>query len=112
MNLRQKKRHLQEVRGREKLERKFPSVQEERERVVRRQEKSSANSSRIINSTNVDNEIWDFRKPTCRCQHCNALLWYEERLGPNKQTKTPSFGICCKNDKISLPAYKTLHGYL
>jgi hypothetical protein len=31
------------------------------------------------------------------------LLWYEERLGPNKRTKNPSFGICCKNGKIDLP---------
>jgi hypothetical protein len=92
-------------------ERKNPKC-ERRERVVRKQEKSSANSSRSINSTNVDNEIWDFGKPTCRCQHCNALLWYEERLGPNKQTKKPSFGICCKNGKISLPAYKTPPEYL
>jgi hypothetical protein len=92
-------------------ERKNPKC-ERRERVVRKQEKSSANSSRSINSTNVDNEIWDFGKPTCRCQHCNALLWHEERLGPNKQTKKPSFGICCKNGKISLPAYKTPPEYL
>jgi hypothetical protein len=67
----------------EKIREKIPK-RARRERVVRRQENSSTNSSRMINSTNVDNEIWDFRKPTCRCQHCNMLLWYEERLGPNK----------------------------
>jgi hypothetical protein len=62
MNLRQKNRHLQEVRGRKKLERKNSQVCKKRERVVRRQENSSTNSSRMINSINVDNEIWDFGK--------------------------------------------------
>jgi hypothetical protein len=32
------------------------------------------------------------------------LLWYEERLRPNKCTSNPSFGICCQNRKINLPA--------
>ena len=46
-------------------------------------------------SPNDDNQIWNFGKPTCRCEHCNAVLWYEERLSPNKHTKKPKFGICC-----------------
>jgi hypothetical protein len=37
-------------------------------------------------------------------RHCKALLWYEERIRPNKHTKNTSFGICCNNEKISLPA--------
>jgi hypothetical protein len=82
MNLREKKPHLQERKGRKKLgRRKFSSMEEEK-KVVRSQENLSADSSSSINSTNVDNEIWDFEKPTCICQHCNTLLWYEEILGP------------------------------
>jgi hypothetical protein len=34
------------------------------------------------------------------------MLWYEERLNSNKQSKNPRFGICCQNGKISLPAKK------
>jgi hypothetical protein len=34
-----------------------------------------------------------FGRPTFKHQHCNALLWYDERLGPNKRTKNPSFGM-------------------
>jgi hypothetical protein len=32
------------------------------------------------------------------------LLWYEEKIRPNKHTKNPSFRICCNNGKISLSA--------
>jgi hypothetical protein len=45
-----------------------------------------------------------FGRPTFKCRHCKALLWYEERIMPNKHTKNPSFGICCNNGKNSLPA--------
>jgi hypothetical protein len=48
-----------------------------------------------LHSAVVDSEIWNFGRPTFKCRHCNALLWYEERLGPNKRTKNPSFRICC-----------------
>jgi hypothetical protein len=40
------------------------------------------------------------------------LLWYEERLNSNKQTKNPCFGICCKNGNVSLPAPKEPPTYL
>lgn len=53
-------------------------------------------SSSSTTSTSIDNTIWNFGKPTYRCHHCNAVLWYEERLNSNKATKIPSFGICCK----------------
>jgi hypothetical protein len=39
-------------------------------------------------------------------------LRYEERLNSNKRTKNPSFGICCKNEKVSLPAPKEPPTYL
>jgi hypothetical protein len=65
---------------------------------------SSNNDANVVDSTMVNSEIWNFGKPTFKCRHCNALLWYEERLQPNKHTKKPSFGICCKNGKIKLPS--------
>lgn len=46
---------------------------------------------------------WNFGKPKNRCEHCNALLWYEERLRPKVKTRKPAFGICCKQGKIKLP---------
>jgi hypothetical protein len=39
-------------------------------------------------------------------------LRYEERLNSNKRTKNPCFGICCKNEKVSLQARKEHPTYL
>jgi hypothetical protein len=64
---------------------------------------SSNNNENSLANTIVDCETWNFGEPTFKCRHCNALLWYEERLGPNRRTKNPSFEICCKNEKIDLP---------
>jgi hypothetical protein len=64
---------------------------------------SSNNNENSLANVVVDSEIWNVGEPTFKCRYCNALLWYEERLGPNKRTKNPSFGICCKNGKIDLP---------
>jgi hypothetical protein len=63
-------------------------------------------------TADINSEIWNFGKRTWRCRHCDALLWYEERLNSNKQTKNPSFGICCKNGKVSLPAQEEPPAYL
>jgi hypothetical protein len=65
-------------------------------------ESSSANDSVI--AENISSEIWNFGRPTFKCQHCNALLWHEERIRPNTRSRNPSFGICCGNGKIRLPA--------
>jgi hypothetical protein len=56
------------------------------------------------NESSNSGEIWNFGRPTFKCRHCKALLWYEERIRPNKHTKNPSFEICCNNEKNSLPA--------
>ena len=61
-------------------------------------ETSSSTTSRSYDST-----IWNFGKPTYRCEHFNAILWCEERLNSHKGTKKPSFRICCKQGKIDLP---------
>ena len=58
------------------------------------QEKSSKVS--VETKKKGDADIWNFQKPKYRCEHCNALLWYEERLRPKLATKRPAFGMCCK----------------
>uniref|UniRef100_A0A453BY95 Helitron helicase-like domain-containing protein n=1 Tax=Aegilops tauschii subsp. strangulata TaxID=200361 RepID=A0A453BY95_AEGTS len=57
-------------------------------------------------------KAWNFGRPTYKCQYCKALLWCEERLNSNKGTKTPSFGICCKQGKIDLPPLREPPPYL
>jgi hypothetical protein len=45
------------------------------------EQKRAAKRARTKNSgqsTVVEDEIWNFGKPTFRCQHGNTLLWYEE----------------------------------
>lgn len=76
------------------------------------QQTSIQASSSSTPSTIVHSQIWNFGKPTYICQHCNALLWYEERLNSNKSTTNPSFGMCCKQGKIKLPPLKEPPQYL
>ena len=76
------------------------------------QETGSQSSQDTIKSACDTSKIWNFGKPTHRCKHCNALLWYEERLRPKVSTKTPTFGMCCKQGKIRLPPLKKPPQYL
>jgi hypothetical protein len=41
-----------------------------------------------------------------------VLLWYEERLTPNRRISDSSFGICCQNGKIGLPSMVEPPGFL
>ncbi|XP_062186018.1 uncharacterized protein LOC133889557 [Phragmites australis] len=84
-----------------------------RARIDNREIDEETNSqSTSANSSEVDSEIWNFGKPTYRCNYCNALLWYEERLKPKRSTTKPAFGICCKQGKINLPPHKKPPPYL
>ena len=31
------------------------------------------------------------------------MLWYDERINKDKQTKNPKFALCCGDGKIQLP---------
>ncbi|KAJ1273706.1 hypothetical protein BS78_05G005300 [Paspalum vaginatum] len=76
------------------------------------QETGSQSSQDTIKSASDASKIWNFGKPTHRCKHCNALLWYEERLRPKVSTKKPAFGMCCNQGKIRLPPLKKPPQYL
>jgi len=74
------------------------------------QEKSSKVS--VETKKKGDADIWNFQKPKYRCEHCNALLWYEERLRAKAKTKKPAFGMCCKQGKTRLPPRQKPQNYL
>jgi hypothetical protein len=125
VNRKRRKEYLDQRRKRqnvckEKIELKEPSVRMKRKETMKqkivakriRKVKDVSNEENKSETTNVNNERCDFGKPTFRCKHCDALLWYEERLDSNKQTRNPKFGICCKNGKISLLATKEPPAYL
>lgn len=56
-------------------------------------------------------EIWNFGKPTCKCEKCKAIFWYEERT-KCRGSSDPQFGLCCQNGKVDLPALKEPPAYL
>nr|GEX85798.1 ATP-dependent DNA helicase PIF1-like [Tanacetum cinerariifolium] len=34
--------------------------------------------------------------PSYQCVHCNASMWYEERINKGNQAINPSFSLCCR----------------
>ena len=62
-------------------------------------EKRKPKRSETEKRGDAESNIWNFGKPKYRCEHCNALLWYEERLRPKVKTKKPAFGMCYKEEK-------------
>ncbi|RZC18642.1 hypothetical protein D0Y65_005746 [Glycine soja] len=45
----------------------------------------------------------DIGDPVWECLHCKAMMWYDERINKDKQTKKPRFSLCCSDGKIQLP---------
>ncbi|KAL5191908.1 hypothetical protein HKD37_04G011114 [Glycine soja] len=40
--------------------------------------------------------------PIWQCRHCKAMIWYDERINKDKQTKNPKFALCCGDGKIQM----------
>ncbi|GJU82851.1 ATP-dependent DNA helicase PIF1-like protein [Tanacetum coccineum] len=45
-------------------------------------------------------------EPSYQCIHCNASLWYEERINKGNRAVNPSFSLCCQEGKLRLPKFK------
>ncbi|XP_062189934.1 uncharacterized protein LOC133892964 [Phragmites australis] len=103
---------VRRVKRKEILQQKKEAKRARIDNYMKNKDTMNEASSSTKRLQNVDSKIWNFGKPTCRCKNCNALLWHEERLAPNVGTKNPSFGICCKQGKISLPPQKEAPPYL
>lgn len=54
----------------------------------------------------------DFGPPTCVCEYCGIIVWYEERTLKRKTVLTPQFSLCCSKGKIQLPLLKQPPEYL
>ena len=87
--------------------RKRKNAQPQQPMKTKRTKVNSTTSSTCANS-----KLWNFGRPTYNCKHCKALLWCEERLNSNRGTREASFGICCKQGKISLPPQEVPPPYL
>ncbi|KAH1137286.1 hypothetical protein GYH30_027321, partial [Glycine max] len=47
-----------------------------------------------------------------QCSHCNANMWYNERVSKDKRTTNPRFSLCCGNGKVELPLLQNPPKYL
>ena len=47
-----------------------------------------------------------------QCRHCNAKMWYNERISKDKNTTSPKFCLCCGDVKVELPLLQTPPKYL
>ncbi|KAL5148491.1 ATP-dependent DNA helicase PIF1 [Glycine soja] len=47
-----------------------------------------------------------------QCSHCNANMWYVERVSKDKRTTNPRFSLCCGNGKVELPLLQNPPKYL
>ncbi|GJU76825.1 hypothetical protein Tco_1273895 [Tanacetum coccineum] len=43
--------------------------------------------------------------PSYQCVHCNASMWYEERINKGNRAVNPSFSLCCQEGKLRLPKF-------
>lgn len=45
----------------------------------------------------------DYGNAVYICEHCKALMWYNERINKRRNCIPPQFSICCMHGKIDLP---------
>ena len=44
--------------------------------------------------------------PSYTCGYCNAIMWYGERLNKRKNSRNPTFTLCCGQGQVQLPLLK------
>ncbi|KAG4935726.1 hypothetical protein JHK84_049927 [Glycine max] len=47
-----------------------------------------------------------------QCTHCNANMWYDERISKRVRTKNLRFSLCCGGGKVELPLLQNPPKYL
>ncbi|KAL5170455.1 Replication protein A DNA-binding subunit B [Glycine soja] len=55
---------------------------------------------------------FDLGDQLMQCSHCNANMWYDERVSKDKRTTNPRFSLCCGNGKVELPLLQNPPKYL
>lgn len=51
----------------------------------------------------MDTGYSDIGDPISECEHCGALMWYQERKDKYRNSSIPKFMMCCGNGKVQLP---------
>ncbi|XP_058777696.1 uncharacterized protein LOC131651964 [Vicia villosa] len=83
------------------------------------QDNDDSNSDNNLNSSNSSDsdedsvpaqlqeahlqEYYDIGDQNYECAHCQACMWYQEKVNRHKITATPRFHRCCRGGKIVLP---------
>lgn len=59
----------------------------------------------LINQIHVGVDVipWNFGSPTCVCQHCGAIMWYEECTIKWRKVSSLKFSLCCSEGKALFP---------
>ncbi|KAG4990661.1 hypothetical protein JHK87_024118 [Glycine soja] len=77
---------------------------------------TSAKDENCQSNTNepaINNEGYsDLGDQAMQCRHCNAKMWYNERISKDKNTTSPKFSLCCGDVKVELPLLQTPPKYL
>ncbi|CAN7011775.1 unnamed protein product, partial [Brassica oleracea var. botrytis] len=56
---------------------------------------------------NVDDQAYiDEGDPSYTCGYCNVIMWYGERLNKRKNSRNPTFTLCCGQGQVQLPLLK------
>ncbi|GKB29480.1 ATP-dependent DNA helicase PIF1-like protein [Tanacetum coccineum] len=64
----------------------------QRTKVVRRIGKSNVTTS----DRGTEVSYHNIGAPSYQCAHCNASMWYEERINKGNRAVNPSFSLCCQ----------------
>ncbi|GJY14565.1 helicase [Tanacetum coccineum] len=69
--------------------------------------KGFAFTSRDVNTSDIGAEVsyHNIGASSFQCVHCNATMWYEERVNKGNRSVNPSFSLCCHEGKIRLPKF-------
>lgn len=74
------------------------------------QDSSSSDDECFDNSNNTDSQdniavegYSDIGDPITQCEHCQGLMWYQERMRKHRHTTRPKFHLCCGHGKVQLP---------
>ncbi|KAL3024818.1 hypothetical protein AAZX31_04G146800 [Glycine max] len=54
----------------------------------------------------------DLGDQVMQCRHCNAKIWYNERISKDKNTTSPKFSLCCGDGNVELPLLQNPPKYL
>ncbi|XP_038701878.1 uncharacterized protein LOC119998611 [Tripterygium wilfordii] len=82
---------------------KFRDARGYRKSILDQRRKRGTQSKQLGNIRDI---VHNCGKPSYECEHCGAMLWYEERTLKSKQPTHPKFSICCMSGRVQFPFLK------